>query len=662
MKKIIVLLLLLTCILGYKVKAQQPIDRAVRIEVSIVDNNTLELSWIENQFANSYDVYRRDAGSGNWGAVVASLPSTATSYKDETVTKGQLYEYRVIRRGSGSFIGYGYAMSGIEVETVEFGKRVLVIVEKELADSINAELDMLQTDLAMSGWNVELLTMEKSKDVGAVKTAIENLHKSKTIDAVYLLGHVAVPYSGKYCADARYSVPPDGHSQGRGNHCGAWPADVYYGINDGFWTDVDSITVGTRSNTANRIGDGKFDQIELPGTVTIAVGRVDFSNMPAFPKTEVALTKQYIQKIHNYKTNQTTYFERGVVDDNFKSFAESFSSTGWRNFSLMFGRKQVNEQDFFTTVKDSTYMFSMLDGAGSFTSCNGIGTTTDYVNNDASAMFNFTFGSFFGDWDVRNNLLRAALATSKGGLTNAWSGRPYWQSHSLAIGFDMATVTMVTQNNRTDYFASFFANNIHIALMGDPTLRLYPFDPASNVIVTPSGDRKSAKISWTASTDNLVSGYDIYVSTSKYGYYEKMNSTLITGTSFDQDKAYNGTNYYMVRAVMTETTKSGSFTNYSHGAIGSADNMVGETRSVDAVDYSSLKIYPNPSSGIVHIENPNFAPIKGRIEILGLTGELVKSMELNKGSGHSIAIDLSMLTKGVYFVRIGNTTKRIILQ
>jgi hypothetical protein len=659
MKKLILLLILLTCALTYKLKAQQPVDRAVRCEVEILSNTSLKLQWLENQYATGYQINRRMKGDLSWGTVVKSLAASATSYTDTDIEAGKSYEYKIYRQGSGGFAGYGYVLTGIDVDPVQFGKRVLLIVEKELADSIVSELDMLQTDLALSGWNVEYMSMDKTKDVPTVKVAIDELHKAKPIDAIYILGHVAVPYSGTYCLDPQFRVPPDGHAEGSGNHCGAWPADVYYGVIDGFWTDVNLITAGTRSHTANRVGDGKFDQIIIPKEVTISVGRVDFSNMPAFPMSEVALTKQYIQKIHDYKLNLSTGYPKGIVDDNFKSFAESFSSTGWRNFTSMFGRDQVVEKDFFTTMKDSIFMFSMLDGAGSFTSCNGIGTTTDYVNNDVSAMFNFTFGSFFGDWDVKNNLLRAALATKSGGLTNAWSGRPWWHAHAMALGEDIGYCTKITQNNKnTNYYGSAFVNNIHIALMGDPTLRLYAYEAPTMVVVNAAADRKSAAISWTASTDNTVSGYDIYVSTAKYGYYEKMNTSPISGTSFNQAAAYQGTNFYMVRARKSETTPSGRFTNYSHGALGSAADMVGETRSIDAVVKTVFTVYPNPSTGFVQIQSIDNRHLNRVVSVIGMDGRIVLQTTLTS----SKTIDLSNQPKGIYQIRIGNSYRRLVLQ
>ena len=48
-----------------------------------------------------------------------------------------------------------------------------------------------------------------------------------------------------------------------------------------------------------------------------------------------------------------------------------------------------------------------------------------FARNDSKAVFTLMFGSYFGDWDNPDNLLRAPLAGTANslGLTNAWSGR-----------------------------------------------------------------------------------------------------------------------------------------------------------------------------------------------------------------------------------------------
>ena len=99
---------------------------------------------------------------------------------------------------------------------------------------------------------------------------------------MYLLGHIPVPYSGTYCQDAQYLYPPDGHAATDPNsHCGAWPADVYYGDVDGVWTDE---TVQNTSSAYPRLhnvpDDGNFDQNALPSDLELAIGRLDFSELP----------------------------------------------------------------------------------------------------------------------------------------------------------------------------------------------------------------------------------------------------------------------------------------------------------------------------------------------------------------------------------------------
>ena len=49
------------------------------------------------------------------------------------------------------------------------------------------------------------------------------------------------------------------------------------------------------------------------------------------------------------------------------------------------------------------------------------------------SVFTFLFGSYFGDWDSPDNFLRAALASGTI-LSNAWSGRPLWSMHYMAMG------------------------------------------------------------------------------------------------------------------------------------------------------------------------------------------------------------------------------------
>jgi len=75
---------------------------------------------------------------------------------------------------------------------------------------------------------------------------------------------------------------------------------------------------------------------------------------------------------------------------------------------------------------------------------------------------------------------------------------------------------------------------------------------------------------------------------------------------------------------------------------------------------NEIKIYPNPSSGIIHLQLNTTEKIK--VEIVNILGEIVSANEFNK----SLAIiDLSALSEGVYYVKISSLTgvqiKRLII-
>ena len=50
--------------------------------------------------------------------------------------------------------------------------------------------------------------------------------------------------------------------------------------------------------------------------------------------------------------------------------------------------------------------------------------STDIVDQDAKAVFVMMFGSWFGEWDSTDNLMRTVLATPGLGLTCSWAAVP----------------------------------------------------------------------------------------------------------------------------------------------------------------------------------------------------------------------------------------------
>src|ERR1041384_1851201 len=73
----------------------------------------ITLTWPQDTVLtpNSYTVYRKAIGATPSGAGT-TLPGSATSYTDGSVTSGTAYEYQIVKSTS-QYTGYGYIYAGI---------------------------------------------------------------------------------------------------------------------------------------------------------------------------------------------------------------------------------------------------------------------------------------------------------------------------------------------------------------------------------------------------------------------------------------------------------------------------------------------------------------------------------------------------------------------
>ncbi len=380
------------------------------------------------------------------------------------------------------------------------------------------------------------------------------------LKSVFLFGHVPVPYSGNF--------NPDGHS----DHQGAWTADAYYADVDGTWTDQSVNTASAEKPwNHNRPGDGKFDQSELPSSVELEVGRVDLANMTCFANTapfrsELDLLRQYLNKDHNFRHRLFTVQRRGLVCDNFGEHdGDAFASSGWRNFASFFGAGRtlaVPGGSYFSTLASQDYLWSYGCGGGSWYTCNGLGSSVDFVTTDIKSVFNMYVGSYFGDWDNESNFLRAPLGSTSYALTSVWSGRPHWFFHHMALGETIGYSTRLSQNNSSGGLygpQSHGTRYVHVALLGDPTLRMHPVLPPANLTGLISG--AGVVLAWSPSADSDVQGYHVYRSASMNGPFIRLTTTPIPETSFTDASVVAGTHNYMVRAIKLERSGGGTYFN-----------------------------------------------------------------------------------------------------
>jgi hypothetical protein len=531
----------------------EPRDRCVLLSAEVQKSPPrIEIRWTPDPKATSYTVYRKYPGDAGWVESGPPLDGKETKFEDATIQVGVAYEYKVLKAGQAgdkSFKGTGYLLAGIEVPLRDQRGTVVLVVDSSHAADLADPLRRLERDLVGDGWIVRRIDVAPAASPPEVKSKIKAIYEADRsgVRSVFLFGHVPVPYSG--------DLNPDGH----GDHRGAWPADAYYGDMTGEWTDeqVDDAKA-SRPETRNVKGDGKFDPSRLPSPVDLQVGRVDLSQMPAFGKSETELLRRYLDKDHDYRHRRMEVERRGLVCDKFGDFrGEAFVSSGWRNFAPLVGDGAVRAADWFSTLGAEGYLVAQGSGAGGYQSCAGVGTTADFAAKPSKAVFTVLFGSYFGDWDTRDNFLRAPLASESYGLVSVWAGRPHWYLHSMALGETVGYCARLTQNNRGTYQPTGgFAGGVHVALMGDPTLRLH-------VVAPPSALRLAdGKLSWTASPEANAT-YHVYAAPDGNGPFTRLTEAPVRETNFAPPPGKGSV--FMIRAVKLESGASGTYVNASQG-------------------------------------------------------------------------------------------------
>jgi hypothetical protein len=533
-------------------------EAAVRVSAVVRRSSPqIKLVWSAiNTQAVSYTIWRKTSADFGWGTPLATLPSTlATEYADNTVAVGTAYEYR-IRRNSTS--GEGYISAGIDVPAIESRGTVVLVVDNTHTTALATELSLLQSDLQGDGWQVLRHNVAPTATPPQVKAMIraDYLAAPTQVKAVFLLGHVAVPYSG--------AMWPDGHP----DHFGAWPADAYYSDMRGTWTDNRvNTSIALRPENRNVPGDGKFDQSTLPlGSPDLQVGRVDLSNLSVayFQLSETELLRRYLRKDHQFRHKVFTVPERALIDDHFGFYGgETFANNGWRNFSALLGESNTNTGAYFSTLASQSYLMVYACGGGSFFGANGVGDVRQFGVQPVKGVFNMLFGSYFGDWDNTDNFLRGALASDGYTLTNCWAGRPNWQLHHMGLGQTIGFATQVSQSGSGLYQTNGSSEQVHVALMGDPTLRLHVLAPPTALTASNSGSQ--AALSWAASTDAAL-GYYVYRATSAAAPFTRITAQPVAATTFVDATPLLGASTYMVRAIELKSSASGTYYNLSQGA------------------------------------------------------------------------------------------------
>lgn len=534
------------------------------------DPARVELEWPSHPFpVENYTIYRKAIDSADWGNGV-TLSADTTRFADENVELGKTYEYQIIKRGVG-YTGYGYIAVGINASLVDDRGRVLLLVDQTFTGPLAGEIARLQSDLAGDGWTVvrhEIARGSSPHDLRALIKREYDADPNRT-RAVFLLGRLPIIHSG--------NLNVDGHG-GR-----PLPADVFYGDVDGTWTDAN--------------GDGILDQNHLPSNVELQVGRVDFAELPfelsRFSSPgEVEFMRRYLNKNHAFRQAVTRPKHRALVAGLNNANGQAYSASGFRNFAALVGHTNITvantelesppHERWLALVSRDDYLWSYGFGGGDFHVISSLGNRgpyndvwgTDLLEQKAKGTFYLFFGSWLVDWSKPDNFMRTALATPDYGLTASWSGRPHHFYHHMGIGETAGYGIRVSQNNDGTLYRNEVQRHnrgIHIALIGDPTLRMHQIAPALDARAAANGSE--VVVTWKRSADSVV-GYHVYRSGNPDGPFTRLTDAPIDAERFVDPRPSPDAPVYLVRAVALINSASGSFYNAAQGAFAKVDGII----------------------------------------------------------------------------------------
>ncbi len=493
---------------------------------------------------------------------------------------------------------FGTITSGIAVEPIDEPGALLLLVDDQQAAPLAVELARLEEDLYLEGWQVVRMDVDATTPPTALKNAIQVAHDTlPDLHALLLVGDLPVAYSGR--------VMPDGHL----DHRGAYPSDLYYAELDGPWTD-NALTwspgnVPVRNH--NLIGDGRFDQSVLPSDVDLIMGRIDFSALPVFTATETELLRSYLDRDHAFRIGELPLVRSAVVDANFTAL--DLEASMYRSCIPMFGGNQVQPGDLISTLATSPHLWAHASGPGTFTGAVGVGTSANLASTPLLGTFAHLVGSYFADWDTPDNFMRSVLASGTM-LGTVW-GFEEMQFHSMGLGGTIGEAVRRSQNS--DFAHAFrMGRGIHLALMGDPTLTLFPVKPAGVPLAVPVAN--GVRVDWTPSLDP-VDGYHVYRRTPAQAQFERVTSSPVADTTFLDPSPFPGSSFYMVRALKNENGPSGTFGTLSAGRAAQVTGVA--LRDVEAE--GTLNVHPDPSAGEFTVRSKAHLVARG-VRLLAMDG------------------------------------------
>lgn len=638
--------------------------RRVCLVSSAVDlnNETVKLIF-HDSLSNSNEplfINRRLLGTHTWSSVASNINAGTGHWVDTNVTLGEVWEYQVKRQSTWVFAGTtydatGYTLGALLNDNATYKGQLILLVANDVPVNLATKYIRLQRELTNEGWFVNELVVPRATNwdsgnqVVEIKNQIQTLYNNAPSNdkpkAIFILGHVPMPRCG-----SSNVVAPDDHSQ----NTGARGCDGYYADLDGVYTDTATYNPSGLSSTLalNLPNDFKWDQDFFPSDVEMAFGRIDFANITEVTTPEFTLMERYLDRLSNYKN----------VNDGFYM---------GENSAFYFGYNNSNDGSYrsLLSISKPQNVFQKTDNSNPNQWVQNNGPFKIYMQNITTPSISDweTFGmnatvyssdqSYWGFGDVPQpsgvySRIRLLLGLESKCLIALWTTTGLNIFHQACNGqtVGQAMKDIINHNATNQYLekppqqydTQDWWNRTHFEIWGDPTISLFQVKPISNLTLTAIDG--TAVLQWSASTDPAILGYHIYESTSEFGIYQRISATPITDTSF-QLTTYNGTHWYMVRAIKVMESGCGKFIQPSMGI--SIQQDLALSTAVNEKDLA-LVVIPNPASQNLYIKSET---LLNEIEVFNSLGQLIVNTQT---SAFEAIIDVKNWQNGVYYLIISN--------
>jgi hypothetical protein len=301
--------------------------------------------------------------------------------------------------------------------------------------------------------------------------------------------------------------------------------------------------------------------------IEMQVGRIDFSRLDDAFGDELSLLKRYFDKNHHWR--------HGRLGDLRQAYGNArHLSVETNALHNIVGPKNQVAGGHHDVGTRQAWLLGMAFGSHRY---------SDYTTDTPiKTVFSMNFGSWKLDFTRRNNTLTAMLAQSWYALATGWGGRPAWQLHHMALGKSIGYSHLRTVNNGTrstggsqtlEYSPTGnypWINPIWVNLLGDPTLRPFPSEPANSLRARATA--AGVQLDWLASSTETGTQYRIYRAPDRFGPYRALNPLKLLGEPryIDSDPIPGA--WYMIRTHSLKKVYAGSFYNFSQGTYASVEN------------------------------------------------------------------------------------------